>query len=251
MNFAVALLMIAPAAGQPAPAQGAKMTGFVARTFNSVVGGEWEYVVFVPHDYDGTKAYPVILYLHGAGATKSYKFKEVRLPTEYGIGPAIRQQEKTFPFIVVFPRAEGYRAPDFTWGADSPNGRRALAILDEVMRTYKTDPERVYLTGLSMGGEGAWSLAAAHPGRWAAIVPICGQGNPQTAEKIKDVPCWCFHGEKDEDVKVEESRDMIAALRKAGGNPKYTEYPGVGHNSWDRAYATQELWAWLLGQTRE
>ena len=114
MNFAVALLMIAPAAGQPAPAQGPKMTGFVARTISSELGGEWEYGVFVPHDYDGTKAYPVILYLHGAGATRSWKFKEVRLPTEFGIGPAIRQQEKTFPFIVAFPRAEGNKLPDYT-----------------------------------------------------------------------------------------------------------------------------------------
>jgi predicted peptidase len=99
-----------------------------------------------------------------------------------------------------------------------------------------------------MGGAGTWSLAVKYPDKWAAIVPICGRGDPKQAEKIKHIPCWCFHGDADKAVKVEYSREMIKALKEAGGSPKYTEYPGVGHNSWDRAYGTRELYDWLLAQ---
>jgi predicted peptidase len=107
-----------------------------------------------------------------------------------------------------------------------------------------------------MGGFGTWSIANAHPDRWAAIAPICGgAGNAEAAgkvaEKIKDIPCWCFHGDADPTVKVELSRTMIDALKKAGGNPKYTEYPKVGHNSWDMAYGTDELYKWLLEQKKK
>jgi predicted peptidase len=102
-----------------------------------------------------------------------------------------------------------------------------------------------------MGGMGTWSLAVAYPDRWAAIVPICGRGDPSAAEKIKHLPCWCFHGDADKAVPVSGSRDMIEALRKAGGSPKYTEYPGVGHNCWDRAYNTDELYQWLLEHKRK
>ena len=93
-----------------------------------------------------------------------------------------------------------------------------------------------------MGGSapGAWPLRS--PDKWAAIVPICGGGDTKQAAKIKDIPCWCFHGDADKAVNVEGSRKMIAALKEAGGQPKYTEYPGVGHNSWDQAYGTDELY---------
>jgi predicted peptidase len=129
-------------------------------------------------------------------------------------------------------------------------------MLDDVMKEYKADASRVYLTGLSMGGYGTWSLAAAHPEKWAAIAPICGgvrdaAAVTATAEKIKDIPCWCFHGGADPTVKPEKSREMIEAIKKAGGSPKYTEYPGVGHNSWEKAYATPELWTWLAEQKKK
>jgi predicted peptidase len=102
-----------------------------------------------------------------------------------------------------------------------------------------------------MGGYGTWSIAAKYPDRWAAIVPICGGGDPKNAEAICKIPCWCFHGDKDTAVKVERSREMIEALKKAGGEPKYTEYPGIGHNSWDKAYDTDELYVWLSKQSKK
>jgi predicted peptidase len=97
-----------------------------------------------------------------------------------------------------------------------------------------------------MGGFGTWSIATANPTRFAAIAPICGGGSPKEAAKIKDLPCWCFHGGADPTVKPSQSRSMMKALWEAGGHPNYTEYPGVGHNSWDRAYATNDLYDWFL-----
>ena len=225
-----------------ASAEDGVKTGFVKKTYKNADGTESPYVVFVPQDYDGKKEYPVILFLHGSGETKGGS----KAPVEVGIGPAIQKQEKTFPFITVIPQSEKR-----TWKADSDDAKRALAELDEVMKAYKTDPKRVYLTGLSMGGYGTWSLAAAHPDRWAAIVPVCGGGDPKAADKIKDIPTWVFHGDKDTAVKVERSREMVEALKAAGGKPKYTEYPGVGHNSWDAAYGEKELFPWLLEQKKK
>src|SRR5205823_10059822 len=139
--------------------------------------------------------------------------------------------EKSFPFLTVIPQAETRG-----WGVTGESAKRALAMLDEVMKEYKTDAKRVYLTGLSMGGMGTWSIATAMPDKFAAIVPICGRGDPKQAEKLKDLPIWCFHGEADPTVPVARSRDMIEAVKKAGGHPKYTEYPGVKHDSWLKAY---------------
>jgi predicted peptidase len=213
--------------------------GFLTRSHKGSDGKTTSYVLFVPHDYQGDKQYPLILFLHGAGEREGGK----KAPVEVGIGPAIKKNEKTFPFLVLIPRCSA--APN-NWLADGPDAQRALAMIDDVRKDFKVDDKRIYLTGLSMGGYGTWSLAAKYPDRWAAIVPICGKGDPATAEKIKHIPCWAFHGDKDTAVKVEGSRNMIDAMKKAGGNPKYTEYPGVGHNSWDMAYGTADLYDWLL-----
>lgn len=211
--------------------------GFVSKTH----GDGAKYVVFVPDDYTGDKAYPVILFLHGRGESGD----DGKRQAVVGLGKAIKAQEKTFPFIAVFPQSQ-----KFTWKANSDDGKRAIAILDAVMKDYKVDEKRQYLTGLSMGGFGTWSLAAAHPERWAAIAPICGGGDPSTAATIKHIPCWNFHGDADKIVSVELSRKMIAALKKAGAEPRYDELIGVGHNSWDAAYGNPELYQWMLSKSR-
>ena len=227
------------------PAFAETKTGFVEKTYKNADGSTSPYIVFVPHDYDGKKAVPVILFLHGSGETKGGK----KQPVEVGIGTHIKKNEKSFPFLTVIPQSEKR-----TWRPTSDDGKRAIAILDEVMKEYKVDPKRQYLTGLSMGGFGTWSLAVAYPDRWAAIVPICGgmnQSVENAAKKIKDIPCWCFHGGADPTVNPEKSHEIIEALKKQGAEPKFTEYPGVGHNSWDKAYATEELWTWLAKQAKK
>ncbi len=213
-------------------------TGFLDCVYKDADGNEAKYVLFVPKEYKADNDTPLILFLHGAGEKGTDGKKQMKA----GLGPAVKKKADSFPFLVIFPQAEK------GWQAGGADAKQALAILADVQKHYKVDAKRVYLTGLSMGGFGTWSLAAAYPKKWAAIVPICGGGNPKTAEKIKDIPCWCFHGDADPAVNVEQSRSMIEALKKAGGEPKYTEYPKVGHNSWDKAYATPELYEWLLKQ---
>jgi predicted peptidase len=249
MAFRLLLGLTLMAAAHTAKSADPPKTGFVDKTFKNADGTESPYVVFVPHAYDGSKPVPVILFLHGAGESKGGQLK----PVEQGIGNHLRgRREKSFPAIVVIPQAEHLRTPVLKrWQAGSPDSDRALAMLDAVQKEYKTDPNRVYLTGLSMGGFGTWSLAAAHPEKWAAVVPICGGGDPAKADALKDLPCWAWHGDKDGAVKVEQSRQMVDAIKKAGGNPRYTELAWIGHNSWDAAYASDDLYAWLFAQKKK
>jgi predicted peptidase len=216
---------------------------FLEKVHKRADGSESKYDVFIPAAYKAHgEPFPVILFLHGIAESGSDGIAQA---TE-GIGPAITRSKEPFSLIVVMPQS-----PKRSWMADSPDGQTAIAILDEVGKEYKLDPDRTYLSGLSMGGYGTWSLAAKYPERWAAIVPICGGGDPADAERIKDIPCWCFHGDKDEAGPVQRSREMIEALKKAGGKPQYTEYKDVGHNSWDPAYGAAKLYDWLLEQKRK
>jgi predicted peptidase len=233
--------------------------GFLNRTYKNAGGQEAKYVLFVPQEYKGDKAYPLILFLHGAGESGTDGRKQLQV----GLGPAVRKREKTFPFLAVFPQsqkktwpvdlnnAEQIRDVVATWKADQPEGQRALNILADVEKHYKVDPKRIYLTGISMGGYGTWALAASNPEKWAAIAPVCGGGDPRKAIQMKDLPCWCFHGDADTAVSVERSREMLKALWAVGGHPNYTEYPRVGHNSWDKAYGSEELYEWLLKHQRK
>jgi predicted peptidase len=131
----------------------------------------------------------------------------------------------------------------------------ALGALDDAVREYSGDEERLYLTGVSMGGIGSWQFAARHPGKFAAVVPVSGRSplrglaedpEEEIARRIGNTPAWVFHGTEDQIVSVEGSRRIVAALRRLGNNANYTEYAGVGHNSWDKAYAEPELVPWLL-----
>jgi len=204
-------------------------------------GEEYDYRIFVPHAYDSQQRWPLIFFLHGRGQSG----RDGRIPAEEGLGQAIKRRGQSFPFLAVFPQSA-----ERTWSAGSKDARRALAILDEVCRDYSVDEDRVYLTGFSMGGGGTWSLAKACPERWAALVPVCGFGNPDWGADLAHIPSWCFHGAADEVVRVERTREMVEAIKGAGGMIRYTEYPNVGHNSWDLTYETDELYEWLLQQRR-
>lgn len=238
LSLIVALALVRSAPADPA--------GFQTRSLKGGDGVEAKYSVFVPHNASAGKKLPTILFLHGAGPFGTEGTQQTRV----GIGKAIREREKTFPFLVIFPQAQK-RERDLihTWYPGRPEGDRALAILDAAMKEFNGDPKRLYLTGNSMGGFGTWKMAQAYPKKWAAIAPICGGGEIEWAKTIKDIPCWCFHGDNDATVPVDRSRQMIDALKKAGASPKYDEYPGVGHNSWDKAYGTNELYDWFLKQT--
>jgi dienelactone hydrolase len=213
--------------------------GFHLRTVKTEQG-ERKYTVYVPQSYDGSRVFPVILFLHGAGE----RGQDGIVPAQVGLGPAILNRPSGFPAIVVFPQARQ------TWAAGSPDGDAALAALGDVMTAYATDPKRVVLTGLSMGGRGSWELAAAHPERFAAVVPICGPGRPDQASRYKGLPFWTFCGDADRDTTVVNMRTMVEALEQEGVHARLTEYRGVGHNSWDRAYNDPELSEWMLAQRK-
>lgn len=223
------------------------MTGFLDGTIDDEAGSHG-YVVYVPEDYSPKKKWPVILFLHGSGERGTDNKKQ----TAVGIAPAIRKDPSCCPAIVILPQCESKdRIPVGAWAPTSPDGKRALAILDKVQAEYSTDDDRVYLTGLSMGGFGLYAIAADDPDRWAALVPICGGGKLSEAEKFARVPLWCFHSSDDPVVPVTLSRTMVEALKKAGGQPRYTEYTDSGHKSWEPAYEDPELWKWLFEQKRK
>ena len=237
ITFAVALSAVNSPAGELDP-------NFVQKSLANADGTTSPYVVYLPDGYDAAKPLPVILFLHGSGESKG----GAKMPIEQGLcNGHVQKQAKKFPAIVVVPQCETRKTG---WNAKSPDGLRAMAMLDATIKEYQCDAGRQYLTGLSMGGYGAWSMAAAYPERWACVVPICGGGDPADAAKFKDLPIWAFHGDADGAVKVEKSRDMVAALKAAGGKPRYTELAYVGHNSWDAAYAVDELYSWMFAQKK-
>ena len=229
--------------GTPAPVTPTTGSGFVEKEYRSQDGSESKYVVFVPRTYDGAGPFPAILFLHGSGSRGS----DGQLAIKYGLAKAIRAKSEDFPFIAIFPQArEGE-----DWTADNAGGKRALAILDQVQKDYRIDTDRVSLTGVSMGGQGTWSLAIADPKRWAAIVPICHGGDTKSAARLKDIPCWCFHGDADKMIPAQQSREMVKAIKDSGGRPLYQELVGVGHDeSPDRAYGLPDLFEWMLLQNR-
>jgi acetyl esterase/lipase/prenyltransferase beta subunit len=220
-------------------ADNAATPGFHLRTLKS--GDGRKYSVFLPTGYDGKTPFPVVLFLHGAGE----RGEDGVVCAQVGLGAIINQKPDAFPAIVVFPQARR------TWSADSDDAKAALAALDEVMADYKVDPRRVVLTGLSMGGAGSWSNASAHPERFSAVAPVCGFGRPEMVKAVKDLPLWTFLGDADNERIVGSTRAMVAALREAGASPRETEYRGVGHNSWDRAYSDPALIEWMLAQKRK
>lgn len=195
------------------------------------------YLLYLPKEYDaGDQRWPLLIFLHGAGETGD-DIEKVKIHGP----PKLISQGQDFPFIVVSPQT-----PQFGWD------RRALdALLDDLEDRHRIDPRRIYLTGLSMGGAGTWDWAAHRPERFAAIVPICGRGSPREAAALKEMPVWAFHGARDTAVPLKASEDMIAAIRRAGGEPKFTVYPDAAHDSWTETYANPELYRWLLEQRRK
>jgi len=198
--------------------------------------GQLKYLLHLPKDYDQKESWPLMLFLHGIGE-RGDNLDRVKFHGP----PKLIAAGKEFPFIVVSPQCPG----DRWWKPEDLS-----ALLDEIVGKYKVDKDRIYVTGLSMGGFGTWSLAAFSPDRFAALVPICGGGDPNTAARLAHVPIWVFHGAKDPVVPVKRSEEMVAALKKANGNVKFTVYPEAGHDCWTEAYENPELYDWLLQQKR-
>jgi len=222
----------------------------------------YRYRVWLPPHYTKLHHWPVILYLHGSAERGDDNVRQLTS----GLGPAVERYGQRYKAIVIFPQCRDGEE----WYGDEEG--QALAALNATITEFHGDLRRVYLTGISMGGSGAWFMAR-HRKKWAAVVPIAGEivrapddpypsdpppdiarivGAPDPyatlAETIGKTPVWAFHGAADDTVSVEQSRRMVAALQKVGGVVRYTEYPGVGHDSWDATYGNPLLVTWLLAQ---
>jgi len=263
-TYLLCLLALAVSLASPSAALASKHdTGFIDRSL-LMSGTTYKYQVFLPENWTPKQKWPIILFLHGYGERGS----DGLLQTDVGLPHAIRHDRSRFPAIVVIPQClMGH------WWTQHEMEEMALAMLAHATKDFKGDPKHTYLTGLSMGGFGTWDIASRYPGKFAAAVPICGgiilSGNllkdfpdlakdaypddpksyAQVAQKIGKTPIWIFHGAADEVVPVENSRKMNEALKAAGGDVHYTEYPGVGHNSWDKAYAEPDIMPWLLSKS--
>lgn len=194
------------------------------------------YLLYLPKDYQETdKTFPLVLFLHGAGE----RGDDLEHVKTHGL-PKLIQQGRDFPFIVVSPQCPA----DKFWNMDMLS-----ALLDDIEARYRVDRKREYVTGLSMGGQGTWTLALAQPHRFAAIVPICGWTVPAFAFLLKDMPIWVFHGAKDEIVPISISEATVKALKSCGSSVRFTVYPEAGHDSWTETYNNPELYKWLLEQS--
>ncbi len=196
------------------------------------------YLLFLPRAYAATtnRHWPMILFLHGSGE-RGTDLSKVKIN---GL-PKLVETETNFPFIVVSPQCPEEQG----WDTDA-----LYALVQEITKTYRVDTNRLYLTGLSMGGFGTWNMAITYPKLFAAIAPVCGGGNPAKVAAVRHIPVWVFHGTDDTVVPIQKSEDMVTALQKAGGNVRFTRYEKTGHDAWTKAYSQPELYPWFLQQSK-
>lgn len=195
-----------------------------------------QYLVVTPEGYDGKKEYPLLIFLHGKGESGD-ELDKVKIH-----GPYKTVAKLKLPFIIVAPQTP----LDEFWDADMLS-----ALVDHLLEELPVDRERVYLTGLSLGGYGTWDLAIRRPEIFAAIAPICGPGKPSQAAKLKDMPIWAFHGAKDPLVSLASMTEMINALYAAGIDARFTIYPDLEHDSWTKTYENPQLYEWFLSHRKE
>jgi predicted peptidase len=204
-----------------------------------------EYLLYLPEDHapeDGDKKWPLMLFLHGRGESDG----PLSLVAKWG-PPRLVEQGESLPYVLVSPQCPR----EDSWRRETQQAM-LVKLLDHITDSFRVDSNRVYLTGLSMGGYGSWRLAADHPERFAAVVPVCGGGDPEDADKLKGLPIWAWHGDEDRAVPITRSVEMVEAIRAAGGEKiRFTTLEGVGHNSWSAAYATPEVYEWLNRQTKQ
>jgi predicted peptidase len=255
-NLVALFLMMLPTALLSAAQPPDHRDRYEARVYTDGAGARLPYRLLRPPAYDPQTKYPLVLFLHGAGERGDDNRAQLIHGANDFAGDENRQR---YPCFVVAPQCpNGQQWVEVPWSGaahampEKPSEplRLTLELLDRLEREFSIDVRRIYVTGLSMGGFGVWDILARQPTRFAAAVPVCGGGDLATAKRLAAVPIWAFHGAQDGAVKPSRSRDMIAALRQAGGSPRYTEYPDAGHDSWTATYRDPEMMAWLFAQRR-
>ncbi|NNG10065.1 MAG: prolyl oligopeptidase family serine peptidase [Arenibacter sp.] len=236
---------------------------FHARTYISIQQDTLRYRLLSPLDYDPHKRYPLVVCLSGGAGRGRDNSKQIAGSKAAQVLSTMENRKK-YPAFIFVPQCP----PGADWGRSlgkrekvqlikrgrykQPNvAPLVFEVIAALEDEFNIDPTRRYITGQSMGGYGTWHYILSRPQMFAAAIPICGGAKPKLAKTIADIPLWVFHGDKDKTVPVDFSRRMVAALKKAGGNPKYTEFPAVGHSSWHPAFETPEFLDWLFAQVNE
>ena len=233
---------------------------FEPQRFASSDGRELPYRLMRPPEIASEQLYPLVLFLHGAGERGNDNRRQlVHAAAEF----ARTDRQKDYPAYVVFPQCpNNQRWVESDWGLPSGRGMfplepstamaQVLELVDSLVKELPIDPSRIYVTGLSMGGQGAWFAAAAPPKRFAAMLEVCGGGDPSWATRYDGIPIWALHGQADTVVPISRAREMVVALTEIGHTPelRYVEYSGVGHDSWTRTYARDDVFDWLFSQRK-
>jgi predicted peptidase len=234
----------------PARAQGDDPS-FQKGKYTGANGAQMPYRLYVPPNYDKNEQYPLVLWLHGAAGRGTDNVRQISAGNSFGTHLWIKAENQAkFPTFVLAPQCP----PDQVWGhpvgppQPPPALRLALEILRDVRKAYRIDPARIYVAGQSMGGEGTWAALYYEPETFVAALPLCGYLDPKDAARVAHKPVWIFQGAADPIVDVATARNFVAALKAAGGEPRYNEYPGVGHNVWEKAFVEPDVVTWLAEQ---
>ncbi len=215
------------------------------------------YRLFVPANYDRTAAYPIVVYLHGGGARGRNNKKQLDEGAALAVSDEVQSIESSFVLAPQCPKGDQWVSAahdppftnyDQTKVPESDASKMVFEIIAALQGEFSIDANRIYITGASMGGSGSWDLITRHPGIFAAAAPVTGVNDPSRASVIASLPVWAFHGELDRVSPVENTREMVAVLRQLGSPIKYSEFQGVGHNSWTPAYSSIELYQWMFAQ---
>ena len=230
--------------------------GFIARTHHGAGKMTMPYRLFIPKVIPDARVHarnsPLIVYLHGSGGAGTDNLRQISGGNTAGTHVwTTAEMQAQNPAFVVAPQApvdEQWSAPDSD--APAPYAGLVLELIESLVKEFSIDRDRIYLVGQSRGGRGAWDLVSKRPDLFAAVVPLCGDGNVARVRSARQVAIWAFHGAKDDTVPVAGSRELVAALKSVGSSIKYTEYPDAGHNVWTLAFAERELPMWLFAQKR-
>lgn len=240
----------------------AQLTDFKAQVYQDSSGNELNYRLLMPADYDSSKSYPLVLFLHGAGERGNDNYSQLKWGVHHFADPTFREKYPAFVVAPQVPEDDFWSTLDLnrdttsfiTPMRETPTEpmRLTIELVEQLRKEYAVDSSRLYVTGLSMGGFGTFDLIERFPGKFAAAVPICGGGDAARAFLLKEMPIWVFHGAQDQVVDVRYSRTIVDAIQMAGGSPGFTEYPDAGHvEAWVQAYRDPALYEWLFSKTKD
>jgi len=257
INTVMKLIVLACLIALPVAAQFSVEEQMRFCAYTNDTGEVFNYRMAAPRFPAEGKNFPMIIFLHGSGECGTDNKRHIKMGLPSLMRSLLMQNQQAVVLAYQCQRGNWWvgklaMQPDYRMSKNPTASMEVLMeIVGHIREIQPVDPERIYITGLSLGGFGTWDAIQRWPDLFAAAVPICGGGDISQAKRLKQIPLWAFHGDKDKNVNVECTRRMIEAMRRSGSRRyRYTEYPGVAHNSWDKAYHDQEMITWLFKQRK-